>query len=305
MKRVAIIILHYGEINNTLECLASVEKLNRRNDGVLVIVVDNGSKEKSKIQNVKLNVDGVTTIRNEENLGYAGGNNVGIRYALEQGADFVLLLNNDTLVDQYLIASLLESAESNSEVGIIAPKIYFAAGFEFHKERYNEKDYGAVIWFAGGIVDWKNVVGRHRGVDEVDGGQYKEEGDTDFASGCCMFVKREVYEKIGLFDEKYFLYYEDSDFSLRAKRAGFKIVFAPRAMLWHKNAGAAGGSGSSLQDYYITRNRLLFAMRYAPIRSKIALVRESARLLLSAREWQKRGVIDFYRRKFGKGSYPL
>lgn len=305
MKRVAIIILHYGSTSNTLACLASIKKLKREHYTPLLIIVDNGSKEKLKTKDIKFNIGKVATIHNEENLGFTGGNNIGIRYALEQGADFVLLLNNDTLVDQHLVASLLESAESNSEVGIIAPKIYFAAGYEFYKERYSEKDRGKVIWYAGGIINWKNVVGRHRGVDEMDEGQYKKEEDTDFASGCCMFVKREVYEKIGLLDEKYFLYYEDSDFSLRAKRGGFKIVFAPGAMLWHKNAGAAGGSGSSLQDYYITRNRLLFGMRYAPIRSKIALMRESARLFLSGREWQKRGVIDFYRRKFGKGSYPL
>ena len=158
-------------------------------------------------------------------------------------------------------------------------------------------------------MDGKNVLGHHRGVDEVDQGQYNKIEKTDFASGCCMLVRREVFEKaavpVGGFDERYYLYYEDADLSERAKLASFKILYAPKAILWHKNAGSAGGSGSSLQDYYITRNRLLFGMRYALLRSKIALLRESVGLLLNGRPWQNRGVIDFYLGRFGRGSYPI
>ena len=152
-------------------------------------------------------------------------------------------------------------------------------------------------------MDWKNVVGSHRGVDEVDHGQYEKCESTDFVSGCCLMVRREVLEKVGFFDPKYYLYYEDNDFCQRAKKAGFKIIYEPKAYLWHKNAGSAGGSGSHLQDYYTTRNRLLFGIKYAPVKSKLALIKEGTKLLIKGRKWQKRGVMDFYLNNFGKGSY--
>ena len=120
-----------------------------------------------------------------------------------------------------------------------------------------------------------------------------------------MLIKKEVLQRIGLFDEKYFLYYEDSDLSQRVKKVGYKIVYAPKAILWHKNAGSAGGSGSTLQDYYITRNRLFFGLQYVPFRAKLALVKESIVLLIKGRSWQKRGILDFYLGKLGRGSFII
>ena len=154
-------------------------------------------------------------------------------------------------------------------------------------------------------MDWKNVIGAHRGVDEVDKGQFDTVETIDYASGCCMLIKRSVLEKVGLFDDRYFLYYEDADFSERVKRKGSEILFCPKAVLWHKNAESAGGSGSDLQDYYISRNRLLFGVKYAPIRSKIALIKEGWKIARSGRKWQRQGIIDFYSQKFGKGSYNI
>ena len=152
-------------------------------------------------------------------------------------------------------------------------------------------------------MDWKNVIASHRGVDEVDRGQFESLEKTDFASGCCIMAKKEVFEKTGFFDEKYFLYYEDNDLCQRAKKLGFEIYFQPKGMLWHINAGSTGGSGSEMQDYYITRNRLMFGFKYAPLRAKFAIFRESAGLLLKGRRWQKKGVTDYYLGNLGKGSY--
>jgi GT2 family glycosyltransferase len=146
-------------------------------------------------------------------------------------------------------------------------------------------------------------LGKHRGVDEVDKGQYDVEKETDFSSGCCMGIKKEVFGKVGFLNERYFLYYEDNDYSQRVKEAGYKVIYTPKAVLWHKNAGSVGGSGSNLQDYYITRNRLLFGMTYASLKTKLALFKESIKFLLNGRKWQKKGVLDFYLRKFGKGGY--
>ena len=113
---------------------------------------------------------------------------------MDNGADYVLILNNDTLLDKNLILALIDSLNEN--VGIVAPKIYFAKGYEFHKDKYSEKEMGKIIWYAGGIMDWPNIIARHRGVDKVDKGQYEILEQTDFASGCCMLVKREVFEKL-------------------------------------------------------------------------------------------------------------
>ena len=152
-------------------------------------------------------------------------------------------------------------------------------------------------------MDWNNVIGHHRGVDEIDRGQFDKTEETELATGCCMLLKKEVFEKVGMLDDKYFLYYEDADLSIRTKKKGFKIVYVSKSVIWHKNASSAGGSGSVLQDYYITRNRLLFGFRYSAIRAKFALLRESLALLINGRKWQKRGVLDFYLGKLGRGSY--
>ena len=216
--------------------------------------------------------------------------------------------NSDNIFHSYNCENTKHAArifDTKDSVGIVAPLIYFEKGYEFHKERYKEDELGKVIWYAGGEIDWDNVLAKHRGVDEIDIGQYSQVSETEFASGCAFLISAEVIKNLGMFDEKYFLYYEDSDLSMRIRRKGYKIYFNPKSLVWHKNASSAGGSGSTLQDYYITRNRLLFALKYAPIRSKIAVLRESMALMFGGRKWQKRAVIDFYSGKFGKGSYPV
>ncbi|MEK7450621.1 MAG: glycosyltransferase family 2 protein [Patescibacteria group bacterium] len=305
MQKVSFVILNYNGKDNTIECLNSIENIVLPKDTKMeIIVVDNASVDNS-LHDIKKQFPSVVIIANKENLGYSKGNNLGIKYALENGTDLLIILNNDTIVDRNLIVEFLKSAEKDENIGIVVPKIYFAKGLEFHRDRYQEKDKGKVFWYAGGIMDWANVIGHHRGVDEVDEGQYSREEKTEFATGCCMLVKKDVFAKIGLFNEKYFLYYEDNDFSRKTKNAGYRIIYSPKAIIWHKNAASAGGSGSSLQDYYITRNRMLFGIKYAPFKSKLALIRESISLLLRGRYWQKRGIWDFYTARFGRGSFKV
>ncbi len=305
MTNVFISIVNFNGNIDTSSCLKSLEDLKIKDFNLSVVVVDNGSKEvfkatPEKYKNFKLHL-----LRSEENLGFSGGQNLGINLALVNNADFVLILNNDVYIDENLITNLLETFEKQKGAGLVSPKIYFAKGHEYHKDRYKESDLGKVIWYAGGKMDWKNVLASHIGVDEVDKGQFENLEKTDYASGCCEMIKKEVFEKVGLFDEKYFLYYEDNDLSQRAKRKGFESYYQPKAILWHINAGSAGGSGSKLQDYYITRNRLLFGFKYAPIRAKVALLKEGVRLILSGRGSQKKGVLDFFLCKFGKGSFSV
>lgn len=300
MNKIFISMVTFNNNKATKECLETLEKVNKTDFELFVVVIDNYSKEKFVIENKYKNFN-INVLRSEKNLGFSGGQNLGIKYCLNNDADFIIILNNDTLVDPDFINELLSSFDKNT--GIVAPKIYFAKGYEYHKDRYKEKDLGKIVWYSGGIIDWKNVVGKHKGVDEVDNGQFGDLEKTEYATGCCMMVKRNVFEKVGLFDDNYFLYYEDSDFSLRVKNKGFGIFFQPKAILWHKNAASTGGSGSSLQDYFITRNRLIFGFKYASIKVKLALFRESLRILQNGRQWQKKGIKDFYLRKFGKGTY--
>ena len=307
MKKIAISILNYKDNKDTKECIASLQNLDFPHNFVSIIIVNNGLEGKytSELASKIKIQDRISIIDIKDNLGFSGGHNIAIQQALKMGADCILILNNDTAVEKNLLKELLKVAESEENIGVVVPKIYFTPGFEFNKNRYKNEELGRVFWYAGGKMDWNNVIGHHRGVDEIDIGQYDKIEETDFASGCCMLLKKDVFEKVGMLDGKYFLYYEDSDLSMRLKKAGYKIVYVPRAVVWHKNAGSAGGSGSKLQDYYITRNRLLFGVRYAPLRSKLALVKESLALFLKGRYWQRRGALDFYLQRFGKGSFKI
>lgn len=303
MKKVVISIINYNGLENTNDCLESLSRLDSRDLDVEVVVIDNASTTPFTFKNKTVGKFPLNIIHSSTNTGFSGGHNIGMQYALKEGADYILILNNDTIVDKGLVKHLVSAIEKESNIGIACPKIYFSPGSEYHKDKYDKKDIGKVLWYAGEDMDWKNILGQHRGVDEVDQGQYDKKEETEFATGCCMLVAMEVIKKIGMFDEKYFLYYEDTDFTMRAKNAGYKALYVPDAYLYHKNAASTGGSGSDLQDYFITRNRLLFGMKYAPLRSKLALIRESLLLLTSGRSGQKKGVRDFYQNKFKKGSF--
>lgn len=302
IPKVGVIVVNWNRKDDTVVCLKSLSRVSTFGFELATYVVDNGSTDGSlevlsKITNFTFRV-----ISLPGNTGFVGGNNTGIAAALEEGADYILLLNNDTLVDRGLIKELLKSAQRNKNGGVFVPKIYFAPGFEFHKDRYPKSIQGRVIWYAGGILDWENVYGTNFGVDDVDRGQFDEEKETDFATGCALFTSRKVLEKVGHLNEKYFAYLEDVEFCLRVKNAGWKIIYTPTAYLWHKVAQSSA-IGSGLNDYYLTRNRLDFGLRYAPARAKAALVRESLKFLLTGRKWQKIGVRDFYLRRWGRGSW--
>ena len=320
--KIFVIILNWNNKDLTLACLQSLQKIKHPpKSHVSFLVVDNGSTDDS-VQAIKKAFPKVLILENKKNLGYAEGNNRGMEYALEKGADYLLILNNDIEVDEDFLVQLISTiggsqpeagapleyasggkvARKGKGVGIVSPKIYFAPGYELHKKRYKKEERGKVIWYAGGVIDWDNILSSHRGVDEVDKGQYNQVVETDYASGSCLLIKKEVLEKIGLFDKKLFMYWEDSDLSQRAKRAGWQVLYVPQAKIWHKVASSSA-IGSVLNDYYLTRNRLLFGLRYARLRTKFALFRDSIRFLLKGRKWQKIGARDFYLMRFGKGSY--
>lgn len=300
--KLAIVLVNFNTTKDTIECLESLKAARIPKDMTIkVVVIDNGSSDSEvNLLEKKLNKD-IIFIRST-NTGFAGGNNLGIKTALNHNPTHILLLNNDTEVPKDFFAAIKSSAINQSGVGLLSPKIYFAKGYEFHKDRYQKNDQGKVIWSAGGNVDWANVYGQNANVDEVDNGQFTKVEEISFATGACLLIKKEVVDKIGLIDERYFMYLEDLEYSIRAKKAGFKIVFDPSVYLWHKVAQSSG-VGSSLNDYFITRNRLLFGLSYANSRAKFALLREAMKFLLVGRQAQKVGVKDFFLGKFGKGSW--
>lgn len=294
--KVAVIIVNWNGKKDTEICLSSLEKIEKHAVDFHVIVVDNGSADDS-VASIRKKYPLVTVLPTGKNLGFTGGNNVGITYALAHRADFVWLLNNDTFVDSHVLDIL--SAFADPKVGICGSKIYFAAGHEFHHDRYTEKERGKVFWYAGGAVDWDNMYASHRGVDEVDHGQFDAEEETPFITGCSMMIKRSVLARIGMLDDRFYLYLEDLDFCLRAKKAGFELRYVPSSILWHVNAGSSARPGNPLQQYYITRNRLLIGRLWAPPRTKFALLREALRFLVSGTGIQRKAVLDALGNRFG------
>jgi len=310
MTRISVVILNWNRKSDTLVCLNSVCELTLENIKLNIVVVDNNSSDDSRdavnkrlktLLRVKKNIS-FEQVKNKENLGFAAGNNVGIKVALKNKSDFIMLLNNDTVVDKNMLVDLLKVANEYPKAGAFSPKIYFAPGYEFHKDRYSADEKGKILWYAGGELDWNNVYGANRGVDEVDNGQYNQVVVTSFVTGACLLIRKEALEQVKGFDEKYFMYFEDTDLSVRLKKLGWETLYAPPSHLWHKVAQSSG-IGSDLNDYFITRNRLLFGMRYASLRTRFALYKESLSMLTGGRKWQKQGVRDFYFGKYGKGSW--
>ena len=305
MTKVAVIILSWNKKKIALETVKSLVATNTKGFEMEIIVVDSGSTDGSvevlrKFQASNPNVQ-FKLIELSENLGFAEGNNVGIRDAIKRGFDYIALLNDDTRVDRNLVRNILGEHKKHKKAGAISPKIYFEKGYEYHK-KYVKKDLGKVIWYAGGQIDWDNVYGSNANVDAVDSGQFAKTHETDFATGCFVMYKTKALKDVGLYDKKFFAYMEDADHAQRMKKGGWDVLFSPKGEMWHK-VSQSSGIGSGLNDYFLTRNRMMFGFRYAKLRTKIALVRESFRLLVGGRKWQKIGIRDFYLRRFGKGSW--
>jgi len=189
-------------------------------------------------------------IENGKNLGFAEGNNVGIRRALEKGADYVLLLNNDTVVDPEFLGELVKVGESDERIGIVGPKVYY---YDYN----GRKD---VIHSAGAKIYMRRGTAPPIGINEVDRGQYDVLRQVDYLEGACMLIKRDAIHKIGLLSPEYFMYWEETDWCVRAHKAGYKTVYVPRAVVWHK---IDARQTSINKVYYMTRNTFLFMKKHA------------------------------------------
>jgi GT2 family glycosyltransferase len=247
-KTVTAIVLNWNGLADTRALLPTLA-LQRMPDGwrLNVMVVDNGSTDGSDA--IPREFPEVEWVPLGENRRFAGGNNAGLRRALARGDDAVMLLNNDTQADPYLVEHLLLALEQDARVGAVAPLIYFGAPTRR-------------IWYAGGRCIPALGHASHRGLRALDHGQYRAVEDTGYLTGCCLLARREVWERVGLLDETYFIYAEDADWCLRARAAGWRLAFVPTARLWH-SVSASSGASSPWKIYQRLRANLGMFARHA------------------------------------------
>ena len=248
LPKVHIIVLNWNGAEDTINCLESLKRITYPN--YEVIVVDNASEgDDVKVLKERYS-DYILIIENEQNLGYAEGNNTGIRFALEHGADYVLVLNNDTVVDSDFLSNLVEFAEKDLSAGICGPKMFYMA----------QPD---ILYFAGCRIRWFTGLPQHRGMGKKDKGKFDTPDYTDAITGSCMLIKRIVLEKIGLLPTDYFLQWEDIDFSTNARKNGFKCLYVPKAKIWHKWAASFIRSGMANRRFqYGVRAQLIYWHKY-------------------------------------------
>lgn len=294
--RLGILTVDYNGHSDTKDLLESLKKTDKSDFELKVVVVDNGSLQAIPPEWEELY--DLEILQTGENKGFAGGYNQGMRYLYAWGADYILLINNDTiLADKHFFKKLIDTARSDEKMAMVSPKILFAPNFEYQKDRYTAADRGKVVWYGGGYFDWDNVRVVHEGIDEVDIGKYDRVGPMDFISGCCVLVTRKCLEEVGYLDERLFAYFEDADWIMRLKNKGLKTYYSGNTYLFHK-VSRTSGIGSPVTDYLLTRNRLYFGFKYARLRTKIALVREALRQIRNGRPMQKLAIRDLVKGKY-------
>lgn len=338
---VAIIIVNWNNANDTIDCIQNLQKISY--DNFKVFLIDNGSSDDS-VQGLKLiKEDRLELIETGKNLGFSGGNNVGIKKALEKKFDYVLLLNNDTTVEPNFLDELMRVAESDEKIGVVGSKIYFHPtpfvdrGIRKNNDNLEENVDGVdrmiggsgknniinkgcgvydgqnMIWYGGGKFSWLGG-GRHLQYCEVDEKpEERESRETEYMTGCAFLIKSKIIEEVGDLCEDFFMYYEDTDWSLRVKKAGYKIMYVPASKVYHKVSRSASKLANSLIHYYHIRNALLLSKRQAPkiilpgiyLWSVFNYLKQIIKLAIlpSKRDVSRmimRGIEDFYRGKFGQ-----
>jgi GT2 family glycosyltransferase len=245
--KLCTVVVNWNRAGDTVECLRSL-----RNGGVedsRIIVVDNGSTDGS-VARIASECSEAELHPMDTNLGYAKGANVGMRSALEQHPDFILFLNNDAVIEDRCSAKLIEALQRHPECGLAGPKILY----------YGNNN----IWFAGGSYNRALGYSMHPGMDEPDNGGGVE-GPVDFITGCALMVRRELIERLGVFDEDFNMYAEDIEYCFRARDVGFCSLYVPSALVRHKVSSTSGVPGSNVmtpqRSYYYARNMILLVLK--------------------------------------------
>jgi hypothetical protein len=282
--RVVVVVLNWNNLDDTLECLGSVTASSYPALGV--ILVDNHSDE-DPCAIVTAHFPNVRIARQSANLGYAGGNNVGIAWALQADADYVLLLNNDAVIARDTIERLVDVAERHPEAGFVTPKILVWGSDE--------------VYWEGGIVNWSTGDVTH----DPSSLALTDEGvrESAWSNGCAPLVRVKAIREIGLMDSELFLYYEDVDWSARASKAGWRHVVALDARCWHKVSRTSGGVTTPLARYYYARNRYRVLVRHGSGHASFDGMLSYARRILGDYHWHRRNVT--VRRAILEGAFDL
>lgn len=266
--KVAIIIVNWNGYDLTKACLESIKKL--RYSKFKTVLVDNDSLDHSG-NKLKNEFPEIELLSSSENLGFTGGNNLGIKWALDHSFDYVLLLNNDTVVERDFLDPLVFFLEQNPEYGAVQPKILFEG------ERHR-------IWNAGGgYFKWLEM-SWSVGIGQEDLGQFDQEKDTPWITGCAILIRSAVINEAGMLDDRFFAYYEDVEWSFRIKKSGFRLRYLPQSKIYH----VAGGSSKKIKTkegivppiihYYRTRNHLFLIRKHAnPLSFVLSLLYQTAK----------------------------
>jgi GT2 family glycosyltransferase len=222
---VYVVVLNWNSRDDVIECIGSL--INIDYPRYELLVVDNGSSDGS-VESLEAEFPTLQIIVNETNLGACEGRNVGIRYALEKGADYVALLDNDTVVDQNLLTELVKAGEADPQAGMLVPKVY-----DYWDRRKIASAGSRSCWFPPGRI---KIIG----LGKEDSAIYERQREIDYATGCAVLVKGEVFERVGMFDPTFFYGWEEYDLSKRIREGGYRILYAPDGQLWHKIASARG-----------------------------------------------------------------
>ena len=265
--KIFVIILNYNGKRTLMECLRSVFDSDYPN--FEVVLVDNASTDES-FETAKAKYPKIHFIKNNKNVGFGAGNNIGIRFALEKMADFIFLLNNDAYLEKSVLSLLISQAQKNPHAGIISPLIL------------NKCD--NTIWFAGGTINWLRMKATHSRHAVSD--QNNKSFTSGYISGCAMLIRKQAFKEVGLFDEDFFLYYEDADLSVRIARKGFDLLIFPQAIVWHDEQS----QGSPQKLYWLVLSGILFFKKNMPSR---------LRPWLSFYLWlrKKKNELDLYKNK--------
>ncbi|MCF8383293.1 MAG: glycosyltransferase family 2 protein [Chlorobium sp.] len=239
-----VIVLNWNRRDDLVRCLHSLDPL--LSEQVRVLVVDNGSTDGS-VDAVRQGFPGVEVLSNRSNLGYAAGNNAGFRHAMQRSPEYVVFLNNDTVVAPEAIAALTAVLRNDPEAGIAVPEIFYM-------------DDPDRIWYAGGVVRLGLGLVRHLGIREPHGPAYARRNETGYATGCCIAMRSRDFEGFGGFDERFGMYAEDVDLSLRVRSAGLTVVYEPAARVWHR-VSASYGSGMHPRKIVRKSAAMLYLMR--------------------------------------------
>lgn len=236
-----IITLNWNGKSDTIECLQSLYKIEYPN--YEIVVVDNWSTDDS-VEVFKNKFVGLSVIENKKNLGYGAGVNKGLEFAYFKGADYFLILNNDTIIDRMAPTEMVKLAESDADVGFVSGKVYF----------YDKLD---IIQTVGKKENRICLAEGQIGMRERDVGQFDKIEDRDFVDDVFLLVRRRVIEEVGMYDPQFFAYGEIIDWCVRVRKAGYKIMYTPGAKIWHKVSMSTGGGSNPINIYYITRSRII------------------------------------------------